>query len=225
MHTPMIDAPRAVLWDMDGTLADSGEQHWEAWREAMAAAGRTLTRAQFSAAFGQRNESFLRQWLGAELSPDEITRFGDDKEAVYRRRVAADGLSALPGAVAWATQLRTAGWRQAVASSAPRANVHVMLRAIGLEAVIDTVVGAEDVVHGKPAPDVFLAAARAVAVPPDRCIVVEDAAVGVEAARRAGMRSIGVSAATRLAADVAVRSLADLTADAFDRLLLQPTGV
>src|SRR3982750_1990574 len=103
MNTPAIVAHRAVLWDMDGTLADSGEQHWEAWREAMAVTGRTLTRAQFSAAFGQRNESFLREWLGGGLSAEEIKRFGDDKEAVYRRRVAADGLRALPGAVEWAT--------------------------------------------------------------------------------------------------------------------------
>jgi len=225
MHTPTIAAPRAVLWDMDGTLADSGEQHWEAWREAMAAAGRTLTREQFTAAFGQRNESFLREWLGADLSADAITRFGDEKEAAYRRRVASDGLRPLPGAVKWAIWLRDAGWRQAVASSAPRANVEVMLRAIGLEAVITAIVGAEDVVHGKPAPDVFLAAARLLDVPPDRCVVVEDAAVGVEAARRAGMRSIGVSTATQLTADLAVRSLADLTADVFDRLLPQPTGV
>ncbi len=225
MDIPTTVALRAVLWDMDGTLADSGEQHWEAWREAMEATGRSLTRAQFSAAFGQRNESFLREWLGSELTAAEINQFGDDKEAVYRRRIAADGLTPLPGAVAWATRLRAAGWRQAVASSAPRANVQVMLRAIGLDADIDTIVGAEDVVHGKPAPDVFLAAARALGVPPERCIVVEDAPVGVEAARRAGMRSIGVSTSARLAADLAVRSLVDLPDDAFDRLLLQPAGV
>lgn len=210
---------------MDGTLADSGEHHWHAWQEAMAAAGRTLSRGQFAAAFGQRNDRFLRDWLGGDVSAAEITRFGDDKEAVYRRRVASDGLRALPGAVAWATRLRDAGWRQAVASSAPRANVEVMLRAIGLDTVITTIVAAEDVVHGKPAPDVFLAAARAVDVPADRCIVVEDAAVGVEAARRAGMRSIGVSAGARLPADVAAASLADLTPDAFDCLLPQPARV
>jgi len=209
---------------MDGTLADSGEQHWEAWREAMAATGRTLTRGQFTAAFGQRNESFLREWLGEDLTADAITRFGDEKEAVYRRRVAAEGLRALPGAVTWATRLRDAGWRQAVASSAPRANVEVMLRAIGLDTVITVIVGAEDVLHGKPAPDVFLAAARALGVPPDRCVVVEDAEVGVEAARRAGMPSIGVSA-SRLAADMSVGSLDELTPDAFDRLQPQPARV
>jgi len=225
MHKRTIDRSRAVLWDMDGTLADSGEQHWEAWREAMAATGRTLTREQFTAAFGQRNESFLREWLGREVTAEAIARFGDDKEAVYRRRIATDGLRALPAAVTWATRLRDAGWRQAVASSAPRANVEVMLRAIGLDAVITVIVGAENVVHGKPAPDVFLAAARAVNVPPDRCVVVEDAAVGVEAARRAGMRCIGVSATTRLSADVAVGSLEELAPDAFDSLLPQPAGV
>jgi beta-phosphoglucomutase-like phosphatase (HAD superfamily) len=91
--------------------------------------------------------------------------------------------------------------------------------------VITVIVGAEDVVHGKPAPDVFLVAARAVNVPPDRCVVVEDAAVGVEAARRAGMRCIGVSATTRLSADVAVGSLEELAPGAFDSLLPQPAGV
>jgi beta-phosphoglucomutase len=225
MHKPTNERSRAVLWDMDGTLADSGEQHWEAWREAMAATGRSFTREQFIAAFGQRNESFLREWLGPDLTAEAIARFGDDKEAVYRRRVASEGLRALPGAVMWAIRLRDAGWRQAVASSAPRANVEVMLRAIGLDSVITAIVGAEDVVHGKPAPDVFLVAARALDVPPERCVVVEDAAVGIEAARRAGMRSIGVSATTRLAADVAIGSLEDLAPDAFDCLLPQPAGV
>jgi beta-phosphoglucomutase len=204
---------------MDGTLADSGEHHWRAWRDAMAAAGRTLTRAQFDATFGQRNDRFLRGWLGDDLSDAQIARFGEDKEAAYRRLVEAEGLAALPGAVAWVRRLTVEGWRQAVASSAPRRNVEVMLRAIGLGGVIETLVGAEDVVAGKPDPAVFLAAAARLDVPADRCIVVEDAAVGIEAARRAGMRSIGVSLTTRLAADLSVESLDLLPDDAFDRLL------
>ena len=93
-----------------------------------------------------------------------------------------------------------------------------MLRAVGLADAFETFVGAEDVTMGKPDPQVFLAGAAALRVPPSSCIVVEDAAVGVEAARRAGMRSIGVSRAARLDADVAVATLADLPEDAFDRL-------
>ena len=84
---------------------------------------------------------------------------------------------------------------------------------------LDAIVAAEDVTLGKPDPQVFLAAAAAVAAPPDRCVVVEDAAAGVEAARRAGMKVIGVNRGMSLAADVVVASLEDLSPDAFDRLV------
>ena len=94
-----------------------------------------------------------------------------------------------------------------------------MLRVLGIDDLFDTFVGAEDVSVGKPDPQVFLAAAARLDVPPSRCVVVEDAAVGVEAARRAGIRCIGVSRSVALAADRAVASLTDLGPDAFDRLV------
>jgi beta-phosphoglucomutase len=217
------DLPRAVLWDMDGTLADSSDQHWRAWRDAMKAAHRELTFEQFEAAFGQRNDRFLRSWLGDDLTDAEVVRFGEDKEAAYRRLIEAEGLAPLPGAARWVGRLRADGWRQAVASSAPRANVEAMLRAVGLAGSFDLIVAAEDVTAGKPDPEVFLTAAARLGVPPARCIVVEDAAVGIEAARRAGMRSVGVNS-TQLAADRAVASLADLADDTFDRLVARGTA-
>ena len=110
-------------------------------------------------------------------------------------------------------------WRQAVASSAPRANVEVVLEVIGLAGCFQAIVSAEDVTAGKPDPQVFLTAASRLAAAPAECVVVEDAVAGVEAARRAGMRSIGVSRNAVLAANVAVRSLADLAPDSFEKLL------
>jgi HAD superfamily hydrolase (TIGR01509 family) len=211
--------PRAVLWDLDGTLADSSELHWQGWRDALATQNVSLTYEQFAASFGQRNDRFLRSWLGPGLSDERVARIADDKEARYRRRVESAGLQPLPGADRWVNALHAAGWRQAVASSAPRANVEVMLRVLGLASSFETFVGAEDVSAGKPDPQVFLAAAARLDVNPARCVVVEDAPVGFEAARRAGMRSIGVSAAARLDADVYVPSLDDLPADVFDQLV------
>ena len=93
-----------------------------------------------------------------------------------------------------------------------------MLEAIGLAGRFDAVISAEDVTAGKPDPQVFLRTAEKLGLPPARCVVVEDAAAGVEAARRAGMRVIGVNRTT-LDADVHVRSLEDLPLDAFDRLV------
>jgi beta-phosphoglucomutase-like phosphatase (HAD superfamily) len=95
----------------------------------------------------------------------------------------------------------------------------MMLRVAGLEEYFDAIVSADDVTIGKPDPQVFLKAAEKLGVPPSRCIVVEDAAAGIEGARRAGMRSIGATTNGQLPADLFVRSLADLPPDAFDRLL------
>jgi beta-phosphoglucomutase len=210
---------RAVLWDLDGTLVDSEELHWLSWRDAMRAEGMELSYDQFLASFGQRNDRILSAWLGADVDPARLRRIGDGKEAEYRRLAETRGLTPLPGAREWLTALRGAGWRQAIASSAPRRNVDTMLRVLHLDACLDAIVAAEDVTIGKPDPQVFLEAAGKLQVPPGRCIVVEDAAAGLEGARRAGMRSIGVTKNGRLDADLVVASLADLPPNAFDRLL------
>ena len=210
---------RAILWDLDGTLVDSAEFHWLSWRDTMAAEGVSLTYRQFLDTFGQKNDRILPGWLGPGADADRIRRVGDAKEAEYRRLASVHGLTALPGASSWVRRLHAQGWQQAIASSAPGENVGVMLRALALDAMFEAIVSAEDVTRGKPDPQVFLAAAERLGVPRDRCIVVEDAAVGVQAARSAGMRCIGVSRAVVLDADVAVSSLLELPADAFDRLV------
>ncbi len=211
--------PRAVLWDLDGTLADSRDYHWQSWLRVMKREGIELTRPQFLATFGQRNDAILATLLGENVDADRIHRIGDTKEAIYRDLVRDGGIEPLPGAADWVVRLHEAGWRQAIASSAPRLNVEVMHSALGFDARIDTLVAAEDVHHGKPDPEVFLVAAERVGVAPSRCVVVEDAEAGVQAARRAGMACVGVGDGAVGAADVVIRSLADLPPETFERLL------
>ena len=211
--------PRAVLWDLDGTLADSGEFHWRSWQVALGAAGVEVTEEQFLASFGQRNDAILGDWLGPDADPARIREVGEAKEACYRELVEAEGISPLPGAAQWVRTLHDQGWRQAIASSAPRLNVEVMRRVLGFGSAIEALVGAEDVREGKPAPDVFLEAAHRLGVPPEACVVVEDAEAGIEAARRAGMRSVGVGGGGVERADLVVASLADLPPGAFEELL------
>jgi beta-phosphoglucomutase len=216
---------RAALWDLDGTLVDSEEYHWQSWREVMGAEGVAISRAQFLESFGQRNDRILAGWLGRRASRERVTRVADAKEAAYRRLMRAGGLDWLPGVPGWLDRLQRAGWKQAIASSAPRENVDAVLDVLGATERFDAIVSAEDVREGKPAPDVFLAAAAKVGVPPDRCVVVEDAPAGIEAARRAGMRSIGIRAAEAAAPDIAAASLADLPDDAFEAALAgEPAG-
>jgi beta-phosphoglucomutase len=201
---------------MDGTLIDSEEYHWLAWRDTMAREGVPITYEHFVATFGQRNDAILPHWLGADAPAERIQRVGDAKEALYRELLRRGGIAPLPGAAEWVARLHAEGWAQAIASSAPRLNVEAVLELLQLP--FEVMITAEDVRHGKPDPEVFLTAAERVGVPPPQCVVVEDAAAGVEAARRGGMRSIGVSRKTRLPADLYAPSLVDLPADAFLRL-------
>lgn len=209
---------RAVLWDLDGTLVDSGDLHWVAWRDAMAAEGVAITRGMFEATFGWKNDPILRRWLGDDAPEERKVRIADGKERAYREAVRRTGLTPLPGARAWVEWLHAEGWKQAIASSAPRANIETVLDVTGLGHDFEVIVAAEDVTLGKPDPQVFLLAASRLGVPPSRAIVVEDAEAGIEAARRAGMKSIGVNAKIALQADIAVRSLEALTASSWASL-------
>lgn len=117
-------------------------------------------------------------------------------------------------------RLHQEGWFQAVASAAPRANIDAVLESLSTTSVFQAIVSAEDVHRGKPDPEVYLLAASRLGVAPERCIVVEDAIAGIEGARRAGMRSIGVSrSGNHLSADLVLRSLDVLDSDAFENLL------
>lgn len=219
-----MSAARAVLWDMDGTLIDSEEFHWISWRNTMANEGIAITREQFLASFGQRNDSIIPQWLGAAATPERIDRIANAKEELYRHLIRRDGISPLPGVAHWIHELHKQGWLQAIASAAPRANIDAVLEALSASHIFQGIVSAEDVHRGKPDPEVYLVAASRVGALPGSCIVVEDAAAGIEGVRRAGMRSIGVTHdGNHLQADVVVESLDQLDPDAFDKLLQPDT--
>ena len=201
--------PQAVLWDLDGVLVDSGSYHYEAFRQLMADRGRHLTEAEFGRLLGLRNDSILRALLG-ELPPDEMEALAARKEGLFRRLIAGR-VRALPGAPVLVDRLCAARVPQAIVSSTPRANIELILRSLGMERKFAVVVGEEDASRGKPDPEGFLTAAIRLGVAPDGCVVLEDAPEGVAAAKRAGMRVIGVATTRRpeqlSEADLVVESL------------------
>src|SRR5262245_3685118 len=183
---------RAVIWDLDGTLIDSSAYHWEAWQAVMAAERFTLTYDEYVADFGKRNDEILRGRLGVDLPDEFVARVSLAKEEEYRHLLRTRGLELLPGAEYWLGRLKSEGWLQALGTCAPRGNIDAVFDALGIDKYFDAVMSSEEVKAGKPEPDVFLVAAEKMGVAPNHCIVVEDAPAGVEAARRAGMKSIGV---------------------------------
>jgi beta-phosphoglucomutase len=201
---------RAVLWDLDGTILDSRDLHWEAWRVFAEQQGRPMTHDFFDRTFGLRNEVVLRRHFGAELADAEIERMNVAKEAVYHDLARSGALKALPGVYEWLRWAKANGWRQALATMAPQINIGLALEALDLRSTFDAIVSGEEVRHGKPDPEVFLLAAERVGVPPARCVVIEDSPLGVEAAHRAGMCCIGVGLLHQsLQADVTLPTLAD----------------
>lgn len=211
---------RAILWDMDGVIVDSGDYHYDAWKAALASEGLSLSREAFARTFGQRNDNVLRDLIGPDISLAEIDRIALHKETLYRQFVRERGIAPLAGVTHWLMRLSADGWRQAVASAAPRANVDCILDATGLSLYFGAITSGEDVTKGKPDPQVYVLSAERLGVLSEHCVVIEDAPAGLEGARRAGMRCVGVrSTHGHLEADIVVDTLEDLASDAFARLL------
>jgi beta-phosphoglucomutase len=202
---------RAVLWDMDGTLIDSMPQHWLAWQDILLQINRTVEHGVWNQTVGMRNSEII-PLLFPDMSPAEIAALDQAKEARYRERIEQDGIEVLPGVAEWIQRFEAAGWKQAIASSAPPENVATIAHVLHLNGTFAAMISGAEVQRGKPDPDIFLAAAERLNVPPQHCLVIEDAATGIEAAHRAGMKAIGVlNTHPHLEADLVIRSLEELT--------------
>jgi len=215
--------PFAVLWDLDGILVDTGRYHWQAWSEILSAGGWAFSREQFQRTFGMNNQGVLSTVMGRPPTAIEMRELAEAKEARFRALISGQ-VQPLLGVRTWLRRLQRQGARQAVASSAPMANIEALVDALNVGGAFQALVSAEGL-PSKPDPAVFLEAARQLQVAPARCIVVEDAVAGVEAARRAGMRCLAVTntnpAAALEAANRVVDSLVDLPPEAFRRLLAE----
>jgi beta-phosphoglucomutase len=206
---------------MDGTLVDTAELHFEAWAEVCRRHGRDFTRADFAATFGQRNPEIIATLFPGRFDERQTAELGEQKEDLYRAG-ARKGVVLLPGVAGLLDGLHRAGFRQAIGSSAPRANLELILQTTGIEHYLDAVIGAEETQRGKPDPQVFLVAAARLGAPPGNCVVFEDAVAGVQAARAGGMKCVAVrfvghhpeGALRQAGADLVVSSLEEVSVQA-----------
>ena len=182
---------RAVIWDLDGVIIDSADEHRRAWQRLAREEGIKLTDEDFWATFGKRNDDIIAILWGP-LSPEQVQLLRDRKE-IYFRDLIRETAAPLPGSMELMRSLHEAGYLQALASSAPIENIQLISEVLGLERYLTALVSGETVPHGKPAPDIFLKAAQELHIEPSRSLVIEDAVAGVEAAHAAGMRCIAVA--------------------------------
>lgn len=213
---PEPSLPLAVLFDWDGVVINSADCHRLAWDQMIAESGRPFPADHFERGFGLRNETIIPNILGWDVTPEELKVMADTKEALYREHLAASNIEPLPGVRALLADLKAAGIGRAVGSSTPRKNIETAMAILDLADFFDGVVTGDDVTHGKPHPEVFLKAAASVGAPPERCIVIEDAPGGIQAAKAGGMFALAVTTSHPRTmfphADRIVDSLAELTA-------------
>lgn len=189
----MTQAQCAFIFDMDGTIVDNMAFHTDSWLAFFARRGKTYDADTFfRETAGAQAREILRERLGADITDDEIAVLAQEKDVLYRE-IYAPHRAAILGFEDFVAQARDAGVKLAVATSAPPANIVFTLDELDLRRHFDAVVGAADVARGKPHPDVFLKAAEKLGVAPADCIVFEDAPMGVEAARRAGMKAVVIT--------------------------------
>ena len=209
----------AVLWDLDGTLCDSAELHYQSWVAAFAEHGFTYDRETFERGFGMNNTGVIREFL-EEPAPELIAQISGRKEIIYRQTMPGH-LHALPGAQDWLARLHNQNIPMAIASSAPMEDILLQLKELDFRPFFDVIISVAGR-PGKPNPLVFLEAAQSLNVLPECCIVVEDAIAGVEAARRAMMKCIAVTmthpTGALQTADIIVDRLDHLPEDIFLRL-------
>jgi len=181
----------AVLWDLDGVIADTADYHYRAWEDVFGKRGVTFTREDFMRHFGQRHDTIIRFALG-DVSPEEFDVITHEKQENYRRRV-SDHIKPLPGAIELIKSLNNYHIKTAIGSSAPLENVEIIIRGLGIEDCFQAIACGTEVPEGKPSPQIFLRAAQKLGVEPGNCAVIEDAIAGVAAAKRAGMKCVAVT--------------------------------
>jgi len=214
-----------VIFDVDGVLVDSYRPHMESWQQAARDRGLVMTDQDFAQTFGRTSREIVAQLWPGQMDEATALTFAAEKEADYRV-ILQKKFPEMEGASDLIAALHHAGFVMAIGSSGPRENVELVRQTIRHGDWIAAAVNGTDVKHGKPDPEVFLLAAHKLGLEPKKCAVVEDAPVGLQAARRAGMAAIGLTgtAAREVLtahAHLVVESLRQLTPASIAELIAQ----
>ena len=222
-----INPSPAALFDLDGTLVDTYDAHFQAWRETCAPHGVDVNLERFTRSFGRTNPPIIRDlWKDCGLAePEEslMTEIADEKERRFRELL-DNAFLPMPGAVQLIRNLHDAQWSIGIGTSAPQANLDQGVQGLGIDDIVGATSCGDEVRHGKPDPEVFLLCAQRLGASPEQCVVIEDAPAGVDAAKNAGMASIGLASKGRTRAelshaDLVIDSLEELDPDTFTRIL------
>ena len=182
----------AVIFDMDGVIAHTNPYHTEAFKQFFDKHGVAYTLKEFEDhMYGKHNDYIMRHFFKRPLDEAEVNKLAEEKETLFRK-IYANHVTPIAGLPAFLNDLKAAGYRLAVATSAPRANLDFIIDKLALRSIMDTALSSEDVTAHKPDPEIYRKTADQLGVRPADCVVFEDSHSGVSAARNAGATVVGV---------------------------------
>ncbi len=218
---------KAVIFDMDGVIVDTNPYHRAAWRAYYERYGKTLSDADFVRyVSGKHNADIVAHlFAGQPLTPDEVLRLGNEKEALFRD-LYRPHITPVPGLVDFLKALRATGIRTAVATSAPVENLDFVVDALAFRPYFDALLNESMVSRPKPNPEIYQKAMAMLGVEPADSVVFEDSMTGIRAAKASGAYVVGVTTTQtpdelRPLVDDVIRNFTEMT---LRRLAGQPTG-
>jgi len=183
----------AIIFDMDGVIVDNHQFHLKSWLRFFEDHGISMSEKEYKQKVnGRTMDEILPKILGREMSEEEIRKLGGQKEVTYREMYEPH-IRPTEGLLQFLDELKKSNTPFAVATSAPPANVKFTMKNTGLTDRFSTIIDDTMVSQGKPDPEVYLTAAKALDMPPERCIVFEDAILGIQSGKNAGMKVVGVA--------------------------------
>jgi beta-phosphoglucomutase len=183
---------KAVIFDMDGTLIESTNADFLAWQKVFADYNRGLTFQDYKPMLGKRSFSVVKELLQIKDEKEQAKALAN-KSLYFRQVIDEQGLETVPYAVDFLKQIKELGIPMALATSSRREKTKMVLAKVELLSYFDVIVTAEDVINGKPFPDVFLKAASMLKTPVENCVVFEDALSGIRAAKSASIKCVAIS--------------------------------
>jgi len=211
----------AIIWDMDGVIVQSADLHYRALKEVFALRGTEYSWDLFISQFGRNNKSIIRDVIPTATN-QEVDQMDSELIRIFLSLVPGN-VKLLPGVLEWLQRFQSWGFAQGVASSSPIENINLITSVTGIQPYFD-ILNSGGELPPKPNPDVYLQVAQSVNVEPQRCVIIEDAPVGVEGARRAGMRCVAVQTnhpAERLqGATIIVPDLSHLSISDFESIVM-----
>ncbi|MBN9350739.1 MAG: HAD family phosphatase [Chitinophagaceae bacterium] len=206
---------QAAIFDLDGTLLDNNYYHRISWIAYLKNAGRNITEEEFNENMnGRTNHDAVQYIFGKDLSEEKITNITLEKEAVYREMY-AQYIKPVPGLINLLEFFRNKGLLMAIATSGIQPNIDFMFDHVPIKPYFKAVINSAHITNGKPDPEIYLKTASTLNVQPEHCLVFEDAVVGIEAAKSAGMKVVAVATTE----DKKELSNADLIIDDYRELM------